>query len=197
MFGIPGTPSLGMLSVAGLEPNVRNNDQAQMTALQKLYAAAHAANSTPQGRINRGFNQFGPQPSEPVQPMLPTPPTPSPVDTSGWPALKQARAPTGPAGPVSVNGDPLPNVGPTSVGGAPLPTASPLDNAQWPAGPNGAPASLGQTPDYSGQAYNLPIGNGYQMPAFGPTGSAPDASGPDVIQKLMRFFGNKDKPSSS
>lgn len=162
MFGIPGTPSLGMLSVAGLEPNVRNNDQAQMTALQKLYAAAHAQNQTPQGRIDRGFNQFGPQPSGPVEPMLPTPPTPAPVNMGTSPgvlpalaaAIAQHSAPQAPA--------PLPPAqGPTSVGGAPL------------------------------------QGTADQWNTVGGLGPQQSTSGPDVIQKLMSYFGNKDNPSSS
>lgn len=173
MFGMPKIP-YGMLGVAGGADTRPTNTGEDMTALQKLYAATQTANQTPQGRINRGFNQFGPQgPAAP--PMLPTPPTPAPVDTSDFPAPpKQAQV----APVLSAN------------------QQSPLDTAQWPAGPNGAPVQSQATnvPDFTGQAYNLPIGNsGYQMPAFGPTGSAPqDASGPDVIQKLMSYFHNKD-----
>jgi len=177
MFGLPPVP-WGQLSIAGMEPNVRNNDQGQMSALTDALAAAHAQNSTPNGRVARGFNQFAPLPSGIPAPMLETPPTPAPVDTSKWPALSaQALAPaspTGPAGPLSVGGAPLPNVGPTSVGGAPLGSQGPF------AGPNsvgGAPLS----------------GTSDQWASLGPQQS----SGPDVIQKLMSYFGNKDNPSST
>lgn len=169
MFGMPKVP-LGMLSVAGLEPNVRNNDQEQMTALQKLYAATQATNRTPQGRIDRGFSAFGPagQMPQPTEPMLPTPPTPAPVDM-GQPAAPQAPVPPalsqgGWQGPHSVGGAPI-SMGPISVGGAPL----------------GASGATGY--------------QGLQMTPFDPPAS--QASGPDVIQKLMSYFHNKGDPSST
>ena len=178
MFGMPKLP-FGMLGVAGGADTRPTNSPEDMSALQKLFAATQAANQTPNGRVSRGFNQFGPQPPA-AAPMLPTPPTPAPVDTGNFPMPKQA-----PVAPVLSSAN----------------QPSPLDNAQWPAGPNGAPQAAPQagpapTPDFTGQTYNLPIGSGYQMPAFGPTPSA-DASGPDVIQKLMSFFHNKDDPSST
>ncbi len=160
MFGIPGTPSIGQLSVAGLEPNVRNNDQEQMTALQKLYAAAHAQNHTPQGRIDRGFNQFGPQPSGSVEPMLPTPPTP-PWVNMGAPPSSGAVAPALAAAMTQAQAAPAAPQGPTSVGGAPLSGTADQWNTVGGLGPQQAP------------------------------------SGPDVIRKLMSYFGNKDNPSSS
>lgn len=177
MFGMP------TMATVAAGTNMPVNTQADTDALQKLYAAVKAQNATPNGRVSRGFNQFGPQASKPQAPMLPTPPAPAPVQMS--PPVVAADDTPAPgslssqnwAGPHSVGGAPLPNVGPTSVGGAPLPTASPLDTAQWPAGPVGAPT------------------NAQASDPAAVLGPAPQASGTDVIQKLMSYFKNKDNPS--
>jgi hypothetical protein len=185
MFGMPSVP-VGMYGVASGESALRNNDQGQMEALAKALAAVRSQNQTPNGRVARGFNQFGPQPTGPVAPMLATPDMPPPVqitpdnDTAPKPSQAPGALSQAWAGPHSVGGAPLPNMGPTSVGGAPLATASPMDNAQWPAGPVGAPMNA--------QA---------SMPApAADLGPQQQASGPDVIQKLMSYFKNKDNPSS-
>jgi hypothetical protein len=180
MFGMPQIP-YGLLGVAGGSDTRPTNSPEDMASLQKLLAAVKAQNATPNGRVARGFNQFGPQggaasaaqASQPAAPMLPTPPTPAPVDMGATappthPALSaQAMAP--PAAPPSAP------AGPTSVGGAPL-------NSQGPfAGPNsvgGAPLS----------------GTADQWASLGPQQA--QASGPDVIQKLMSYFKNKDNPTS-
>jgi hypothetical protein len=181
MFGMPSIP-YGLLGVAGGTDTRPTNTPEDMTALQKLYAAVSANNKTPNGRVARGFDQFGPQggaapaaqASQPQAPMLPTPPggaapaasTPPPVQMS--PPVQAADDEHAPgalssqqwAGPHSVGGAPVnPNAPMQANAAAP----SPLDNAQWPAGPMGAPDQ---------------------------------ATGPDVIAKLMSYFKNKDNPSS-
>ena len=182
---MPNLP-FGLFGVAAGEPNARNNDQEQMTDLQKLYAATQAANRTPQGRIDRGFSAFGPagQMPQPTEPMLPTPPTPAPVDMA---------PPPSPTVPPALSPQALgPAVGPTSVGGAPLPSASPLDTAVWPAGPASGPAQSSPGMGFfqrNAAMMTDPTNGGF----IDPEGAArAQASGPDVINKLMSYFHNKD-----
>lgn len=184
----------GMGAVASGTATRPNNDTEQMTALQKLYAATQATNRTPQGRIDRGFSAFGPagQMPQPTEPMLPTPPTPAPVDMGSHASPSAAgAAPQAPVAPVLHQAQ-----------------ASPLDTAQWPSGPVGAPAGVPmpmprpseapQTPEMPWWQRNAammsdPSGGGF----IDPEGSArAQASGPDVINKLMSYFHKKDDPSN-
>lgn len=184
MFGLPNIP-YGMLGVAGGTDTRPTNTPEDMQSLLDKLKAVRAANATPNGQVARGFAQFGPQPTGNVPPMLPTPPTPGPVNM-GPPAnapgalSANAQAPAGPTpqdiaqddaqdappswhGAHSVGGAPI-SMGPTSVGGAPL--------GQGPISVGGAP---------------LPQSGG--PPSYGP--SPTQASGPDVINKLLSFFNQK------
>ena len=128
MFGLPQLP-LGMLGVAGGTDTRPTNTPEDMTALQKLYAAAHLANQTPNGHVARGFSMFGPQESAPGTAMLPTPPTPAPVNMGALSAA--AQAPTPPAAATHAVTMPTPS----APAGAPTP-ADMGQAANIPIGPN-------------------------------------------------------------
>lgn len=174
MFGLP---PIGMTSVAGIEPNVRNNDQEQMSALQKLYASVAAHNRTPNGRVARGFDQFGPQPTGPVAPMLPAPPTPAPVDMG---------SPASPPPPALSAAAMAPAVTP-SAQAVPLPKARPniaTEPQQEPMGFFQRNSAMMRDP--SSGAFIDPV-----------NAERAQASGPDVINKLMSYFHKKDDPSNT
>lgn len=169
MFGI----SLGPYSVAAGSDTRPTNTSEDMQKLLDALRNTRAANATPNGRVARGFTQFGPQPSGPVAPMLPTPPTPGPVNM-GPPATAQAPPPA-----LSTQ-YPMP--------APPPPAAAPAVTTPTP-----APNPYADIPPDYGQAKNIRIGN-YVMPAFGPAPNS-TVSGPDVINKLLALF--KDKASTT
>lgn len=203
MFGVP----LGPLGMATMGDGRPDNSQADGDALQKLYEAVRAANATPNGKVARGFAQFGmptpasvapPRPSVPAlgglglfpaaphmnaTPMQTAMATPAPLPDPSAPVMAKddtpAPRPHGPYGPMSVGGAPLPDVGPSSVGGAPL---------------SGTPAQWNTVGGQPSAAQPSPLDTA-QWPS-GPIGAPQAASGPDVIQKLMSFFGNKDNPDT-
>jgi hypothetical protein len=132
--------------------------------------------ASPNQRVGQGFNMFGPQASQPAQAMLPTPPTPAPVQIAD-----DDVKPTMPPGALSANASapaapPAAWAGPHSVGGQALYAGPPQPQAAPPEawGPLGGPGSP--------QAQDL-----------GP--ASQQASGTDVIQKLMSYFGNKANPN--
>lgn len=187
MFGMPQIP-YGLLGVAGGTDMRPTNTPQDMSALMTALKAVHAQNATPNGMVQRGFNQFGPVASNPA-PMLPTPPTPAPVDMSDEPTPPALSARAMAPAPVP---SPAQNVGPTSVGGAPLPTSSPLDSAQWPSGPASGPQAPPAGPGFFANNAAMmrdPSSNAFIGPGMS---DAPQASGPDVINKLMSYFKNKD-----
>lgn len=185
MFGMPSIP-YGMLGVAGGTDTRPTNTPEDMSALQKLYAATVAQNRTPNGRVARGFNQFGPQPTGPVAPMLPTPPMPGPVDMSDPPSASHPVASTPPALSAQAMAPQVPTSPPGGFPpqGVPMPASRPVD----------APAP---TPDMGFFARNVAMMRDPSSGAFiDPTAADnAQASGPDVINKLMSYFKNKDVPT--
>jgi hypothetical protein len=124
---------------------------------------ADAEDLTPNAHVARGFNMFSPT----AQTLAPN--APSPLDNAQWPA-----------GPV---GAPAPSqAGPGPAPAPPMPAPRPPE----------APAP---TPDMGFFQRNSAM---MRDPSSGqfidPTNAAnaSQASGPDVIQKLMSYFHNKD-----
>jgi hypothetical protein len=195
MFGFP----LGMLGIAD-STNGPPNSPEDMASLQKMLAAVHAANNTPNGRVARGFQQLNtsgppaptlalppqatatlqqaPVPTPPPAPAAaPAAPTAAPSTLGGYADLINAlKKPPGPVGPTSLNGNPLNNVaqGPTSTGGAPI---------------SFGPISVG------GNVLGGSGATGYQGFQMTP-GQGPAATGPDLMQKYMKYFANKDSTSN-
>jgi hypothetical protein len=168
MFGLPKIP-WGMLGIADGTGTRPDNSQEDMNSLQKLYASIRAANHTPNGRVARGFDQFGPQASAPAAPMLPAPPAPAPVDM-GPPALSAAAmAPQGPPAPAPAPAVPMPQARPPEAPQAPEPMSMFQRNALM-------------MRDPSSGAFIDPVG----------ADRAQQASGPDVINKLLDMFHKKD-----
>lgn len=197
MFGMPQIP-YGLLGVAGGSDTRPTNTVDDTSALQKLYASVVAHNRTPNGRVSRGFDQFGPGASTGV-PTMASQNLPTPMDAEAPPqapgALSQAVAPNAP---------------------------SPLDNAQWPAGPVGAPSQAQAhlppaapqgvpmptarppdapqaTPDMGFFQRNSammrdPSSGAFIDPTHAESAQSQMASGPDVINKLMSYFHKKDNP---
>jgi hypothetical protein len=177
MFGLPSIP-WGLLGVAGGADTRPTNSPQDMTALQKLYAAVAAQNRTPNGHVARGFEQFGPQTpaASPAPHMLPTVAVAPPQGAAAGPQ-GGASAPQMDPGALS-----------PQVAAAPPVSAPPVPMPQ--AGPVMAPVT--QAAPAAGDGYSR--WNGLD---FGPSPSpASQASGPDVIQKLMSYFKNKENPSS-
>jgi hypothetical protein len=177
MFGLPSIP-WGLLGVAGGADTRPTNSPQDMTALQKLYAAVAAQNRTPNGHVARGFEQFGPQTpaASPAPHMLPT--------VAVAPPQVAAAGPQGGASAPQMD----PGALSPQVAAAPPVSAPPVPMPQ--AGPVMAPVT--QAAPAAGDGYSR--WNGLD---FGPSPSpASQASGPDVIQKLMSYFKNKENPSS-
>jgi hypothetical protein len=190
MFGMPHVP-LGFLGIAGGTDWRPTDTIADGNALQKRFLEAQAHNRTPNGHVARSFNMFGPQASQPQAPMLATPPMPAPVD------MGQFKPPVVASDEAQDPGALSPNyAGPHSVGGAPVnPGApmqanapSPLDTAQWPAGPVGAPQDQGFFANNAAMMRD-PLSGSFLDPT---AASGAQASGPDVINKLMSYFHKKD-----
>lgn len=151
--------SMGLgLAASGTASRPDNTPQ-DTDALTRAYAATRASNATPQGRINRSFAQFGPQPTGPVQPMLPTPPTPGPVDMSD------------PARPAAHNQSPAPMPAPRPAA-APMPPAAmgqasniPIGNYVMPAfGPEPSKDVSGPDVIQKLMAFFHSKGSDYDMP---------------------------------
>ena len=178
MFGMPKLP-YGMFGVAGGSDTRPTNTPEDMSALQKMFAATQAANRTPQGRINRGFAQFGPagQMPQPTAPMLPTPPTPAPVDMGSPAPAPQATTPP------ALSAQAL--APPAAPQGVTMPMPRPAEAPQ-------APPDMGFFQRNSAMMQD-PTNGGF----IDPEGAArAQASGPDVINKLMSYFHKKDDPSN-
>lgn len=168
MFGLP---SLSMLSVAEGAGTRPTNTEEDMTALQKLYAAASAHNRTPNGRVARGWDQFNPM-SGTAPSMLPSPPTPAPVN------LAPPAAPQPPALSPQAMSAPMPAPAPAAV---PMPAPRPTDAPQAP-----APMSFLQR---NSAMMRDPGSGAFIDPA---NAQRAQATGPDVINKLLDMFHKKD-----
>jgi hypothetical protein len=176
MFGLPSIP-WGLLGVAGGADTRPTNSPQDMTALQKLYAAVAAQNRTPNGHVARGFEQFGPQTpaASPAPHMLPT--------VAVAPPQGAAAGPQG--------GASAPQMDPGALSAAPPPPQVAAAPPPVPTVPM-PPTPVTQAAPAAGDGYSR--WNGLD---FGPSPSpASQASGPDVIQKLMSYFKNKENPSS-
>lgn len=183
MFGLPPVP-WGPLGVMGGTDTRPTNSPEDMASLQSALAAVMAKNRTPNGRVARGFDQFGPQGSAAVAaqpPQAATAPQQLPPVTVAAPEDDGVSPSAGYGGALSAHNvaaapaaAPAPWAGPHSVGGAAL--------------YSGPPASAAQAPDSWGPSgtFGAP-----QSVDLGPQ----QATGPDVIQKLMSYFKNKDNPS--
>lgn len=188
------TRGLGPLSVATMGDGRPDNSSEDMTGLTGAYGAAREANRTPQGRINRGFNRF------PVQfgPEAPPPyPMPEPVDMGTHAPPSQAPVP-----PVLSNAGPSPLYnaqGPAGPMGAPQTPPSPIGAPQSVPMPMARPAEAPQAPpempwwQRNSAMMSDPNGGGF----IDPEGAArAQASGPDVINKLLSYFHNKGNQSA-
>jgi hypothetical protein len=181
MFGLPKIP-WGLLGVAGGTDTRPTNSIADTDALTKLYAAIRAQNHTPNGRVARGFDQFGPQaappppfggtaspfapPSASAAPIMPTNNTPSELDGAQWPA--------GPVGAPALSAH---AIAPTTPMPAPRPSEAPQE----------APMSFWQR-NAAMMADPANPGSFIDPEAA----SRAQASGPDVINKLLNMFHQKD-----
>lgn len=180
MFGIP----LGPLTVADGAAMRNNGAPEDMSALQKALAEVRARNHTPNGRVARGWDQFAPMTGA-APPMLPTPPTPPPVDMSE-PSLKPAMKAydQGQANPMDAQALARPPAIPVYSQNQ----TNPMDEAAL-AAPQGPP-----TPDMGFFARNTammkdPTSGDFLDPM---NAQRAQASGPDVINKLLSYFHNKD-----
>lgn len=149
------------------EAEARYND---MHKYMEKDTAEHMANkgAYANARVSRGWEQFAPQTGQ-EPPMLPTPPTPTPVNMPPPALSAQAMAP---------------HVPPAAPQGVPMPTARPPDAPQ-------------PQPDMGFFQRNAAMMQDPTSGAFIDPGAADraQASGPDVIAKLMSYFHKEGTPS--
>lgn len=174
MFGLPPIP-WGPLGIASGSDTRPTNTQEDTDALQKLYATVLAHNRTPNGRVARGWDQFGP--ATPQAPMLPTPPTPPPVNIT-----PDQAAPTPP-----VLSQAMASVPPVAAPTVPLPTPRPADAPQAPPPMSWFQQNAAMMRDPSTGQFIDPTGASQAQ--------SQQASGPDVINKLLSYFHKEGNPS--
>lgn len=157
-----GLNFLGPLGMATQGDGRPDNSPVDMAALQKMLADTKAANRTPNGRVARGWDQFAPQAAD-APPMIPAP-VPAPVDMGPPPALS----------PQAMQGPPVPPPAPAAV---PMPQPRPPE----------APQEMGFFQRNAAMMQDPSSG------AFLDPGAAEraQASGPDVINKLLSYFHDK------
>lgn len=158
-------PQAGMAMMGDGRPD---NSQADMSALTKMLAEVRAKNGTPNGRVARGFDQFGPQ----MYPDAPTWGSGVPEDTATSPPQPAADTPP-------------PALTQEQFAAAPMPTPMPAPR----------PPEAPQPPPEMGffQRNSAMMQDPTNMGSFiDPEAAArANASGPDVIQKLLNMFHQK------
>jgi hypothetical protein len=146
------------------------NSVADMASLQKMLADTKAANRTPNGRVARGFDQFGPTPF----------PQGSDPMTAGGPSATGAAVPST---------EPPPALSPQAIppaASAPAPVTMPMPAPRPPEAPQASP-EMGFFERNSAMMQDPSSGSFIDPEAA----ARAQASGPDVIQKLLTMFHNK------
>lgn len=191
MFGLPQIP-WGLLGVAGGTDARPTNTPEDMSSLQKLYASVVAHNRTPNGRVARGFDQFGPMAAPPApQPQTPVPAMGGLGLFPGAPQMAQSPLQTAVATPSPLPGDTPPQPPALSAQamippaapphGVPMPTARPADAPQAPPDMSWFQRNAAMMRDPSSGAFIDPV-----------NADRAQASGPDVINKLLSYFHTKE-----